>query len=71
MDAHGNEGPMCSTAFRCCIDLPTALDDRSMASSLRRLATALVAWLSDEIDEHALFAASDECLGENSRVVLY
>jgi hypothetical protein len=53
------------------VDLLTALDDRSMASSSRRLATVLIAWLSDEIDELALFAASDECLGENSRVVLH
>jgi hypothetical protein len=42
------------------VELLKAADDPSMANSLRRRATGLISWLSDEVDELALCATGND-----------
>jgi hypothetical protein len=53
------------------IDLLSGIDDLSMTVPLRRRATALISWLSDEIDALTLCATSDNCPVDTFRVALH
>jgi hypothetical protein len=58
-------------ALRETVELLLGIDDLSMAVPLRRRATALISWLSGEIDELTLFATSDDYPVGTCRVALH
>jgi hypothetical protein len=53
------------------VDLLMGVDDLSMAVPLRRRATALISWLSNELDELTLRATTDDLPVDTLRVVLH
>jgi hypothetical protein len=53
------------------VELLLGIDDLSMAVPLRRRATALISWLSAEIDELTLLATGDDYPVDTCRVALH
>jgi hypothetical protein len=68
MSSRGSDARDRLCALHETVDLLMGVDDDSTAVPLRRRATALISWLSDEIDELTLFATGDERVVNTFRV---
>ena len=71
LSSRGSDTCLRLWTLRETIELLLGVDDFSNAVPLRRRATALISWLSDDIDQLALSATSDSHPVDTCRVALH